>query len=511
MLALINAVLYCCILPLWEGFDEPFHYGYVEYLCTRARFAEVNRTSVPAEIRASLRLTPVSWILHNALPGSIAFDDWFRLPAEKRRERRAAVAALPPGLQRKDSDLLNYEAQQAPLAYVLLAPLNSAMSGIELPTRILALRLCATTGSTLFLFYAARSLVEALGLRGAFRLAALACMFESQMLWGSIAHIGNDWLAIPLSVVFFALLILVIRATDWKYTVGLGAALAAGLVTKAYFLAFVPVFVAVVIRQMLAGRFRRRTALAAGIALLAAPWYVRNWITYRSFSGTQESIAGIGFMQAPHAFFHINWLTSTIGLFRWALWTGNWSFVAFSRLTLNAEMMVAAAGFMLLLTRAREITPVERWVLLGCTAFFAGLVYQTCVTWAASGGAARNAEPWYLQCILPALWALVFLGFQRSGVIGRMLAILLAAISAWIAVATYSMKLIPYYGGFRGRSTIPAVLAWWRHLQLEALSVTMLGPVTLTFAALAIFLILLAGTTVMLVCGLGRMREGTLN
>ena len=29
---LTNAALYSALLPLWEGFDEPFHFGYVQYL-----------------------------------------------------------------------------------------------------------------------------------------------------------------------------------------------------------------------------------------------------------------------------------------------------------------------------------------------------------------------------------------------------------------------------------------------------------------------------------------------
>jgi len=40
--ALINAALYSILLPLWEGFDEPFHFGYVQYLAnglTRYVFA----------------------------------------------------------------------------------------------------------------------------------------------------------------------------------------------------------------------------------------------------------------------------------------------------------------------------------------------------------------------------------------------------------------------------------------------------------------------------------------
>ena len=31
---ILNGVLYGSLLPLWEGFDEPFHYAYVQALST---------------------------------------------------------------------------------------------------------------------------------------------------------------------------------------------------------------------------------------------------------------------------------------------------------------------------------------------------------------------------------------------------------------------------------------------------------------------------------------------
>ena len=93
----------------------------------------VNRTTVSEEIRESLRLVPVSWILHNALQGSISFEDWFRLSPDERRERDARVSALSVKLGTRPSDLLNYEAQQAPLAYMLLAPINMALARVGLP------------------------------------------------------------------------------------------------------------------------------------------------------------------------------------------------------------------------------------------------------------------------------------------------------------------------------------------------------------------------------------------
>ena len=101
-----------------------------------------------------------------------------------------------------------------------------------------------------------------------------------------------------------------------------------------------------------------------------------------------------------------------------------------------------------------------------------------------------------MQCLMPALWALAFLGLQRNGFAGRVTAIVLVLVNAWVAAATYLLKLIPMYGGFTGRSTPGAVFAWWHSLPLTALSMTLLGPLWLVFASLTVMLSALVATTI---------------
>lgn len=492
LFAFANAILYSSLLPLWEGFDEPAHYAYIESLAVQKQLPIVNRAKVPQDIRASLELLPVSWLLHNSLPRSISFDDWFRLSPQERARRRAAAMQIPRKLASQTSDLSNYEAQQAPLAYCLLAPFDLVLSRLPLPLRILTLRFLAAMASSALLLYAAQLLLEALSVTGVFRLAALACIFESQMLWASIAHVGNDFLSIPLATLFLAFLARSARENSAKNVFALAAVMAAGLCTKAYFLAFVPVAFAFLLIGLWRRRLNPRTAVVPlWIVLLAVPWYIRNFLLYRSLSGTQESIAGIGFAAARRAFPHINWIASTIDLFHWGLWTGNWSFVSYSKITLDIELLLLASAIVLLFVRFRKIVPAEWWLLIACFVFYLGLIYQTCITWAATNGRSQHAEPWYVQCIFPCIWALVFLAFERSGALGRVLALVTVLVSAWIAASTYLVKLLPLYGGFSGRSTLTSIAHWWARLPVEMLSTTVLGPLALLFVSLCLFLVLL--------------------
>jgi hypothetical protein len=479
--ALNSALLYSCLLPLWEGWDEPFHYAYIESLSVDHVLPIQKQTTISSEIRESLTLTPVSRILHRSLPRSISFEDWFTLTPRERQDKKTTLAQLPRASKNSPSDLLNYEAQQSPLAYLLLAPIDIAASRLTLSHRILLLRLIVSTVSAFLLFLAANALFDALQLNTPFRLAALLCIFESQMLWASVAHVGNDWLAIPLAAAFLA-------ALARKHVLAVAALLAAGLLTKAYFLAFVPIFAALLIR-----RPWRTVTPALAIVAIAAPWYLRNLVLYGSISGTQETVGGVGLRQAASAFFQIDWLRNTIPILRWALWTGNWTFASFSRITLDLELLLIGIALILF---ARRLTRAEWWVISACGLFVLGFIYQICVTWVSTRGL-QYAEPWYLQCILPSIWALAFLGCERSGLPGRVLAVLLVLTSAWIAIGTYVAKLFPMYGGFFGRSTVAAVWNWWRTNPANALSTVSLGPVPLVFFLLFTFLALLITLTVM--------------
>src|SRR5438270_4100462 len=246
-LAITNAVLYSCLLPLWEGFDEPFHFGYVESISVWHQFPVLDKTPVSEQISRSLRLVPLSWLLSQAIPGSISFEQWFGLSREEKLRRERELASLSPALKGERSDLLNYEAQQAPLAYITLVPVDRAVQRISLRGEILRLRLFGAIIATVLLYVFLLMLLRKLGVPDAFQMAALACVFESQMLWASIAHVGNDWLAVALTLCFLTLLPGAAARNGMANLVIVTVIFSAGLLTKAYFLAFAPVFAGILI------------------------------------------------------------------------------------------------------------------------------------------------------------------------------------------------------------------------------------------------------------------------
>ena len=51
--AIMNACLFSALLPLWEGFDEAFHYSYVETLWQTWRLPMLGRALVPGDVSRS--------------------------------------------------------------------------------------------------------------------------------------------------------------------------------------------------------------------------------------------------------------------------------------------------------------------------------------------------------------------------------------------------------------------------------------------------------------------------
>lgn len=510
VLSLLAVVLYASVLPLWEGWDEPFHYGYVENLAVVHRFPILNKSTLTSEISQSLILTPLARFIAEPIVGGISIEQHHALSTAEKRDMRDRLENISPLTRMVKGGNPNYEAQQAPLAYMALTPFDIVLTRAHLLDRIFWLRIIGAFAA-IFLSYAGlRRMCVVFAIRPPFRNALLFCALSSQLLWASIAHVGNDWLAIPLTLWFLVLL------TGDASLISLSLVLAAGLLTKAYFLSFVPVFVVFTCWRWRKRSVQTKEFLIALLlpVLLAGPWYARNEVLYGTLSGTQESASGITFLQALTAVPHINWFRSALSFFRNSLWIGNWSFTAYSRGTLAIEEILIVGGLLAYLfsprrASARGRRSAEGWAWAAMVCFVAALFYQTCVTWVHTNGVAASPEPWYWQGVVLFLWGLIFRGLsQRTNGgeslsardwFGRIWALLMCLTTAWIAASTFAVKLLPGYGGGVTRGTLPAVLNWWAAHPADDLRTITIASPAIVFGLLLAYLAVLIVVVVVLV------------
>jgi hypothetical protein len=484
--AIVNAGLFSALLPLWEGFDEPFHYGYVEELWQSRKLPVFARTPLPYDVVASFSLAPASNVLRRAIPEAAAYDAWFALPDGERERRRRALEQLAA-----DARVVlrgNYEAHQPPLAYLLLAPLDRPLAKFSLTVRVLVLRLFCGACSVLLLFFGASALCRSLEVPEPFATAALFGIFCSEMLYATTAHVANDWLAVGVSAFFFAAL------ADGRSPLRVGAWLAAGLLTKAYFLVFA-VFAAGAMLWRYRSRARTLLPGAALVALLAGPWYARNFALYGNVGGTPEAFDGIGIGQALAAARNIDWPATAGYLARASLWTGNNWFNSYSRTTLNVLLALLALAMAAWFWRRRAIQSAEWTVWAAVVLFLAAIAYEGCAMVAdRPGQAVAGPSPWYPQVLLAPVMALAYLGLSGWKRVGRVLAGAVVTLSAWILVATWTFKLFPMYsGGFSSAMRARDVWNWWTRgaaAHARTLSLTALAPAAWLYAGLAMALAL---------------------
>src|SRR5204863_9583336 len=80
-----SRLFYAAILPIWEGYDEPFHFAYIQYLVS-TRTTPTLATHVSRQVDASLHVLPLPWTIKSqAIPKPLyTHDDFWRVSAPQR-------------------------------------------------------------------------------------------------------------------------------------------------------------------------------------------------------------------------------------------------------------------------------------------------------------------------------------------------------------------------------------------------------------------------------------------
>ena len=458
LFGIVNASLYSALLPLWEGFDEAFHYSYVETLWQTKALPVLGRTLVPRDVSRSFHLAPASYIVHRQTPEATTYDAWFSLPQAEKERRRRELDLLRP--ETGSGSRPNYEAHHPPLAYILLALLDWSITKAPIAVRVLVLRLFAAVFSTVLLYFGATALCRTLEMPERATNATLFTIFCSQMLYATVAHVANDWLAVGTGALFLAALAGFAGKPDRRSAFRTALWLAAGLLTKAYFLVFALLALAAAATMIWRRRTQVKTVLAGTLLVLAlaGPWYTRNLVLYGNLGGTHEAFDGIGIRQALAAAPRIDWVATAGFLARGSLWTGNNSFTSFSRNTLNIVLALLLAAIAAWGFRRRVVPPAERVVFAAIVLFSVAVAYGSCASFA-----------------------------DRKG-FGPVLAACTAALWTWVLMATWTVKLFPMYsGGGAAPMRMHDVWNWYVHgaaAHTRDLSLLALGSAPLLYAGL---------------------------
>ena len=466
MAFVVRGLWYCAMAPAWEGYDEPFHFAYLQHVAAGLG-PPARTTPVSLEVQNSLHLLPIPWELQfqTIPPPLTTYDDYWRLPVEQRASREVAVRGLSSSLayQPATEPIANYEAQQAPLYYSIFAVPLRWMSGSPLLSQIFALRMLSVLLASAVVplaYLVAREVLRDPG--QALGVTALLVLLPELMI--NLARVGNESVA----MIFFTLVLLfalkaVAEPLYWRWWLLLGAALGCGLLTKAYFLTAVPALMALAIyclvkpeaapvRPHLAVAARIGTAFALVFAI-AGVFYLRVHALTGSWSGQGDDAAlrSIPLAHKLMALLHVNWKSGAASILLSHIWFGGWSFLRLPPafyIASFALIVLAIAGAFSRLVGWRKQEPAELRGIFVLSAFYvcfwAGLGYHVLVTYLNQGISASVG--WYLYCLVAGEGVLLVWGLLAF-VPARFLFPGLCAVIALADIWGMHAILLPYYTG----------------------------------------------------------------
>ncbi len=339
----LRGVFYSAMFPIWEGYDEAFHFAYLQQLINNQTVPDV-RTPFPRELLQSLHVLPLPWRLSQERlpPPFFSHEDYWKLPQVERERLQKQFREMPLSWSRENSaetGISNYETQQMPLYYLLFYLPLKFMSGLSLASRVFLLRILNILLASCFVPIGYLVALRALNNKN-LALSVLVFVTALPELFVDLARVGNESLALLIYTVaiYFALKI-VEGPQNLKYFPWLGITSGLGLLTKAYFLTALPALLLIVSwcywqwpREK--RRLIKDAALAAAaLCIIAGPWYWRVHTLTGSWSGVTDDIAvrSISRWQMLAQVPHVNWVSGIVSILLSHVWFGAWSFLKFSR------------------------------------------------------------------------------------------------------------------------------------------------------------------------------------
>jgi uncharacterized membrane protein YeaQ/YmgE (transglycosylase-associated protein family) len=426
--SLLIGLAFISELPPFEGFDETAHYSYIQQVAetgTWPRFGD----PISAEVDQYLQLAPSSASLH----ARWSYHDFFSSPGDVIDAGRLAVRYGRDGSRSwHPGGSANWEAQQPPLYYVLMAPAFLISKGWSLGAQLFLLRgisyLCAWAGLCLTSFTPTANAQRTFLLTSALILAPALWPNLFPMWYPAMARLGNDSLVILVAACGWLILKKIFETESGlgRYVV-LGLVFGLGQLTKATFLPITLATITFLCFQLWQARrtspiFRNRLYGLLGFLLIVGAssgwWYLDQYFETGSALGANDVIVlnqsgGLLNGLRQNASFALFW-SFPFSLANSFLWVGTWSFVVLppiSTLPLIIMTLLLAAGYVGVVRRS-VLQSIDCVPAITFAILLSGLCYHALIFIAAYK--AIGGPGWYLHSFAPILAPLVGYGLARN-------------------------------------------------------------------------------------------------
>jgi 4-amino-4-deoxy-L-arabinose transferase-like glycosyltransferase len=372
------AAIYSIVTPIFEGYDENWHFGYVQYIASGRGLPRQPPEQTDHLARQEASQPPLYYLLVAATVGWMADDDfathlWWN----------PQFAPVPWGYRDNQNIIIHTDAERFPYRGTTLA-LHLARG----------LSVLLGAGTVYCTYVLARLLFpgQAVLAVGAMIVAALTPGFVF-----TSALVNNDVLIALLSSIALVLMVkLYADPTRWPVVVALGVVLGCAALTKLsglllWALAGLMLVVSAW-RRRAPGRLARAGITVFSLAVLVSGWwYVRNWMLYGDPTGVNMMLDIVG--RRPAGFGLQDALAELEGV-RWSYWAlFGWFNVPVAGWLYRIYDLLTVAALVGLLFLAVQRVRARRWRDLSAMAFLAlwllaslaGLVRWTLLTTGSQG------------------------------------------------------------------------------------------------------------------------------
>jgi hypothetical protein len=447
-------------LPLWEGYDEPAHFSYVQELADTGRAPQAGKDLLSLDIQHYEGPRPYPELGVLGHPSYREFEDTQSVVLG---DGPTSFLGAGPG---------NWEAQHPPLFYWLMVPVYSLTKDLGWKPMMLAMRTICWSIAAIGLWVLTLSPTNDRE-EGSLRAAALLWPLIAPEFFPEMSRLGNDSLCLFFASALWVLALRVTPKTGRSHTLASGTLLGLGLLTKAFFVPIGVGFLALVFMRRRGATPILAAAHVAGAAMVAALisswWYVADLRSTGVFGGGNEFAAAkkAGLVTGLLTNFHfLSFAKGLFGIASTAAWAGTWSFAVYHAWMLTPLLLLPGI-------------PLARWLgsrtirsLDGAAPLFflipmlAGLIYHE-LAWIALGHSGGGTPGWYLHILAGPLSYAWARGWTNSASMRTLFGFTVgfSAILWACQLAVFSGTVTPDSSGH-----LPLSTAWW-HIDPVDLSI----------------------------------------
>jgi hypothetical protein len=412
--------------PVFEGFDEPWHYSAIRQVAYQGKITMREESYVDQFVLDYQGPLPYD-------SGRPPFDrsitpfergTTYGVFVSDQKLNESYVAryreTAPPAVFALSSEPNNLYRQHPALYYVVMASVLRLVDGTSLVTQIFILRLLsyllALSGVALGILATSKRKRLDPGEQGfPLLLGFLIYPYLSPMFFPQFARVGSDSLCLFLvGLLAYLFSKWLSSGGDLKSSVSIGVVLGIGLLTKAFFVpiaaavfmyVLMPAFAALAFKRDLVKRIPAMAGIFLPAVIIGGGWYIYNHFTYGSFSGSN---LGIWLAQRGGLLANLDGTFSLAVFVRGLatavvtyLWGGTQSlahlpYVTYAPLLAALGCIVVAFCF-----RLRKIPLADPlWLSMWLAAFFAFGIAGHAMSNMAMGGNG-NTPGWYFHMLIP--------------------------------------------------------------------------------------------------------------